>query len=286
MSNKTEHAKLIRERVVILTGRHLIVGTLCYPGGIRFSDALNAPSLVRERPHLALVDVTVSGLDTGKQILRSRFLLVSRHQIEVLMPRSELIRSGLSPRGSPADEEVPAGGAGDDPAGGWDTGSDVPTLVRALQNPDGVVRRMAAETLGRLGGDAKDAIPGLLAAFKDADDQVRGHVAEALGNIEPTTKEVIAALRGGLKDDSEFVRRMAAGALGELGSASRPAVLDLSAALKDREEFVRRAAADALGKIGAQARPAAQALEAALNDSDVFVRHWAGMALKKIQGGK
>ena len=41
-------------------------------------------------PYLALANATVSHLETGQEILCSRFLLVSRDRITALAPRSEI----------------------------------------------------------------------------------------------------------------------------------------------------------------------------------------------------
>ena len=282
MSRFPLHASLIRERVLILTDRELIEGTICYAEGIRLSDALNSASAQLSKPHLPLVDATVTRVDTGQEVLRCRFLLVARSKIVVLLPKSELAApNARRAADSEAGAEPAAEGPHSEAAAPW--GTDVSTLVAAMSAPDEAERRHAAEGLGRLGTRAAAAIPALLECLKDRDDLVRGQCAEALGNIGHDGSEVVAALRGLLKDRSEFVRRMAAGALGDLGATSGGTVGDLSDALTDEEEFVRRAAA-ALGKIGPPALEAAPALQAALADSDVFVRHWATVALNKILG--
>jgi hypothetical protein len=271
MSQGPQNANLIRERVVILTDRELIEGTICYPEGVRLSDALNSASANLSKHHLPLVDATVTRVDTGQEVFSSRFLLVARSKIVVLLPKSEQIAPLVhrSENSKAADASSP----GD---------ADVPTLVEALSARDEAARRHAAEGLGRLGARARAALPALLERLKDCDDLVRGQSAEALGNIGNNSAEVVVALRRLLKDRSEFVRRMAAGALGDLGAASSGAVNDLTAALGDEEEFVRRAAAAALGKIGPPAIQAVPSLQTALGDSDVFVRHWASVALNKI----
>ena len=283
MSEGAENNDLVRERVVIVTDQELIEGTICYAEGIRLSDALNSESAHLSKPHLPLVDASVTRIETGREILRSRFLLVARSKIVVLLPKSEICTDDVSwVLGPPAADGHRAGGPRPDDLLRRET--DVPTLIGALKNPDEAARRKAAEWLSRLGTRAKAAIPALLECLRDRDDLVRGQSAEALGNIGLDARAVVAALQGLLRDRSEFVRRMAAAALGDFGPAARATVADLSEALKDKEEFVRRAAAGALGKIGAAAREATPALRTALGDTDVLVRHCAAVALNKILG--
>jgi hypothetical protein len=276
MSLSTKHTNLIRERVVILTDQDLIEGTICYSEGIRLSDALNSETAHLARPHLPLVDATVCQRNTGQVILRSRFLLVARSKIVVVLPKSEFSGDALWPLES---KEVKGDDRGE---GSTKREDDIPALIVALSNADESVRRHAAEGLARLGRRARAAVPTLLERLKDRDELVRGQCAEALGNVGVRSREVIAALRSLLKDRNEFVRRMAAGALGDCGPSAGVAVAELVETLKDEEEFVRRAAATALGQIGAPAGQAVTALQAALSDRDVIVRHSASVALNKI----
>jgi hypothetical protein len=283
MSHGLPNSNLIRERVVILTDQDLIEGTICYVEGIRLSDALNSETAHLARPHLPLVDATVSNRNTGEVVLRSRFLLVARNKIIVLLPKSEFCNG--DPPWSPDRKEVNGShnghGRGERAARRDD---HLPALISQLADPDEVARRYAAEGLARLGPRAMSAVPALLERLKDCDELVRGQCAEALGNIGRRSREVITALRSLLKDRNEFVRRMAAGALGDCGAHASSAVADLIETLKAEEEFVRRSAATALGQIGALAGQAVPALHAALRDPDVIVRHSASVALNKIVG--
>jgi vesicle coat complex subunit len=278
-------AKLTRERVVILTDQELIEGTICYVEGVRLSDALNSETAHLSRPHLPLVDATVSHRITGEVILRSRFLLVARSRIVVLLPKSEFCPGDAPPAGESEEGDSARKNTYGAVSPSRPT-SDIPTLIATLKDPDECARRTAAERLAQLGSRAKTAIPTLLERLKDPDELVRGQCAEALGNIGQHSPELVAALRRLLKDANEFVRRMAAGALGNFGTAAAGTVADLREALNDDEEFVRRAAAAALGKIGASASPAIPALQAAMQDSDVIVRHLASVALNKIVGAE
>jgi HEAT repeat protein len=85
----------------------------------------------------------------------------------------------------------------------------VPALQTALKYKNVEVRLNAADSLGRLGADARDAVPGLVAALKDESKDVRAEAAAALGRIGPDAKDAEAALTA-LKDDSEITVRAAA----------------------------------------------------------------------------
>ncbi|GAB4505354.1 MAG: hypothetical protein Fur0043_23490 [Anaerolineales bacterium] len=120
----------------------------------------------------------------------------------------------------------------------------VEQLIAALSNSSLVVRRAAAETLGKL-GDSR-AIEPLIAALKDSEWSVRKAAAESLEQIgDVRAVEPLIAL---LKDDK--VCYAAARALKRIGDAR--AVQPLTTMLKDRYEWVREIAADALDRLGWQ----------------------------------
>jgi HEAT repeat protein len=148
----------------------------------------------------------------------------------------------------------------------------VPTLMEALKNWDGDVRRAAAEALGKIGD--LQAVPALIEALKDDKEWVRWKVAEALGKIGDP--QAIPALMEVLKDEDWRVRQAAADALGKIGD--RQAVPALLETLKDWYGDVSRAA-EALGEIGV---PAVPALMEALKNWDWQVRWAAAWALGKI----
>jgi len=151
----------------------------------------------------------------------------------------------------------------------------VPPLIQALGDSDWVVRRAAAEALGKLGDP--QAVPALIQALGDSDSDVRAVAAEALGAIGDP--QAVPALIQALGDSGWDVRRAAAEALGKLGDPQ--AVPALIQALGDRSENVRFAAAWALGAIGdPQAIPA---LIKALGDDWDDVRRAARQAIQQIQ---
>lgn len=115
--------------------------------------------------------------------------------------------------------------------------------VRELKNEDKLVRRKAAEALGKL-GDSKAAEP-LIQALKDEDWRVREKVVEALGKIKDP--RAVEPLTQALKDEKAIVRQRAASALGNTGDER--ALEALTQAKEDRDVNVRSAARAALKKI-------------------------------------
>lgn len=62
---------------------------------------------------------------------------------------------------------------------------NIPLLVRALGNPDPYVREYAADRLGDLGGESKDALPALKRLLEtEQNDRVRREIRGALRDIE------------------------------------------------------------------------------------------------------
>ena len=69
--------------------------------------------------------------------------------------------------------------------------NDLNTLVQALKDQNGDVRKNAASTLGSIGEGAVNAVPALVQALKDQD--VRRNAATALGSIG--TPEALKAVK-------------------------------------------------------------------------------------------
>ncbi len=188
----------------------------------------------------------------------------------------------------------------------------VPSLRKALANPDERIRANAALALGRIGPPAAAAVPDLAAALSDPVDPVRENAAGALGEVGPDARQAVDALIVCLSDRDPYVngrsaetlsrigppavpglirtlesasavgRWSAAIALGKIGREASPAVPVLTRALSDASENVRWGAAVALGNVGDAARPAVPALLNALSDRDQDVRSGASLALDQI----
>jgi hypothetical protein len=71
----------------------------------------------------------------------------------------------------------------------------VPALVDALRDKSSPYgRRSAAQALGQIGPDAKDAVPALCQVLQEDDLDLRGHAVVALHSIGPDAKVAIPAL--------------------------------------------------------------------------------------------
>ncbi len=60
----------------------------------------------------------------------------------------------------------------------------VPALIALLKEDDAEARRIAIDTLARMGGQASDALPALRKCLKDSDEAVRGRAKAAISQIE------------------------------------------------------------------------------------------------------
>ena len=144
----------------------------------------------------------------------------------------------------------------------------VEPLARALRDGDWQVREVAIEGLGQIGSPAVDT---LLKLLRDWD--VRKYSIAALGKIHD--ERVLDPLMAQLRND-EF-KDDATDALVSLGE---PAVGHLVKALTDKDELVRKQAVLALGRI--KSVEAIDPLIEMLKDQDWFTRLTAAAALEAI----
>ena len=131
--------------------------------------------------------------------------------------------------------------------------ADTSELVKKLSSKDSEVRRGAAQGLGELGKEAKDAVKPLVKALKDKDKFVRRFAAQALGNIGPdAATDAIPGLAKLLDDDQQTVREAGIKALAKMGPTAVPALTKALSATND----VHEVAINALGAAGAEGVPA------------------------------
>jgi HEAT repeat protein len=176
---------------------------------------------------------------------------------------------------------------------------EIDIQIDLLKDPDWVVRREAAITLGEMGDER--CVEPLARALRDGDWQVREVAIEGLGQIgSPAVESLIKLLR------DWDVRKYAMGALGKihdervlepligqlrndefkedatdaLVSLGEPSVPGLVNALHDKDEFVRKQAVIALGRI--KSAGAIDPLIDMLKDQDWFIRLTAAAALEAI----
>ncbi|MDE3219232.1 MAG: HEAT repeat domain-containing protein [Nitrospirota bacterium] len=176
---------------------------------------------------------------------------------------------------------------------------EIEIQIDLLKDPDWVVRREAAITLGEMGDER--CVEPLGHALRDGDWQVREVAIEALGQIgSPAVELLIKLLRdwdirkyaiaalGKIRDErvldplmvqlrNDEFKDDAVNALVELGE---PAVPRLIKALKDKDENVRKQSVLALGRI--KHVEAIDPLIDMLADSDWFTRLTAAAALEAI----
>ncbi len=152
----------------------------------------------------------------------------------------------------------------------------LPLMVKALKDPDPLVREIAAQGLGYL-GDVR-AAPALAKALSDPSPYVRRRAASALITV-PAKPAQKALEHAALHDVDPTVRRYAVEALGWIEDDSVVPVL--IQATKDLDANVRRYAAQELGK--RRARQALDALIALFNDPDEDVRWQAVLAVGNLR---
>ena len=134
-------------------------------------------------------------------------------------------------------------------------------LMKLLPSPRWELRLWAADNLGKLGSDAKDAVHALIPLLTDCVPAIRQSAADALGRIGPAAKEAAPALAGRLTDPTPNVRNAAAAALIAIGPDAK-AIVSVATGLLDNPYWeVRRNAADVLGGIGTAARRPSRQVE-------------------------
>jgi HEAT repeat protein len=194
----------------------------------------------------------------------------------------------------------------------------VQALTEALSDKNYIVRRNAAESLGKLGPAAQSSGPALIDLLKDPDARVRWRVAHVLPKVEPEPGPAVAGLLPLAQGDKDIPTQTAAlFSLGKFGAAAEPAIPVLVESLKISPSKegdpagaartslqaigtgsvpflasacqhdhvrVRAGAAQTLAGMGKLAEPALLSLKNLLEDQDDTVRVQAAAALWKIQG--
>lgn len=176
---------------------------------------------------------------------------------------------------------------------------EIDIQIDLLNDPDWVVRREAAITLGEMGDER--CVEPLAKALRDGDWQVREVAIEAMGQVgSPAVETLLKLLRdwdvrkyailalGKIRDErvldplmqqlrNDEFKDDAINALVELGE---PSVPKLITALKDKDENVRKSAVLGLGRI--KNSDAIDPLIEMLQDKDWFTRLTAAAALESI----
>jgi HEAT repeat protein len=136
----------------------------------------------------------------------------------------------------------------------------VPALRTALRDKEPEVRMAAAGALWNVTGSARVSVPILIQELvvespSNRGDYSRSHAAQALGQMGVDAKEAVPYLSRALRDRDGSVRLAAAQALGRLGPQARAAVPALIKARKDDDWHNRLIVAAALKKWTQKPRP-------------------------------
>ena len=172
---------------------------------------------------------------------------------------------------------------------GKDAKDAVPDLLEiVLHDPDKLVRIYAANSLGQIGPGAREAVEPLIKLLQTEQDlQVVGTVIQTFHDLGPTAKAALPVLATMAKDPKCHSRLMAAWAMCRVGPERREEaaalVPELIVQLTDQNANSRRFAADVLAEIGPAAESAVPALSAATEDQDGAVRKAAGKASRGDQ---
>jgi len=192
----------------------------------------------------------------------------------------------------------------------------LPALVRALDDPEARVRRVAVQAIRHL-GVPPEAVPALnrvlgnpgeeaatraatanalSAAGREAVETARAALREALAHSDPDLRfwaaHVLfghgapadeALIRGVISGlEAPLTRSLAIGAIGSIGRPARAAVPALTALLAAGDASIRSEAARALAKMRRYAQDAVPALTAMSDDPDEWCRSSARDALKSV----
>ena len=163
------------------------------------------------------------------------------------------------------------------------------------ESPDCGPPAYAAELLGRIGPEARQAVPALIEAVKAPDPVLCACAVEALGKIGPDAKQAIPAIVERLGDHRRakallephrwtYAGRLEVGirAWTALGKMGPDAAVALIPALSHGDKDIRQRAALALKYLGSDATPALEALVASLRDKDEEVRRYAAGAIGEM----
>jgi HEAT repeat protein len=164
----------------------------------------------------------------------------------------------------------------------------VSDLAGALKDAFPEARAAAADTLRRLGPDARDATAALTEAAGNRilDKPTRIQAVLALGNIGDPALSAVPVLATTLEDAEAptDLRKAAAETLGRLGKGAVATTGKLAAVMTAKASPVelRRAAAGTLDQFGPAAAAALPALRQALRDDDSFVRSLSLHAIGRL----
>ncbi len=149
---------------------------------------------------------------------------------------------------------------------GKDAQSALPRLRHATGDKDAATRIRAALAVWQISGATKH-VPLIASALAEKAPAIRQRAAEALGTIGADAKDAAAALIKTLGDSEPAVRQTAIMALGRIGKAAPASAVALRPLLKDADKPMRVHAAFALWQITGDAKEALGVLRPLLGDA-------------------
>jgi HEAT repeat protein len=169
----------------------------------------------------------------------------------------------------------------------------VPGVLRALEDADVTLRRLAAQALSAIATDARGervglgehgptAVAALLRAIEDQDRMVKAFSYSALASMTEAGSAAVPVLSVRLQSADPGERRLARCTLEGLGPYAAGAVPALSALLTSRDEYERMFTARTLGAIGSAAASATPGLVSGLRDANNDVAIMCADALGRI----
>ncbi len=154
------------------------------------------------------------------------------------------------------------------------------TVVKALEDPEAQVRRIALEALGRACPLPLSRIERIEKLMNDPDSEVRLTVITVLGNCDEARLDV--CLLGGLDDRDAWVRARCIENLGRRRTAD--AVPHLVSLLGEENQLIAVKAIEALGSIGGEA--AFRSLLLLMDHKNPDIQRAAEEAVERIHAGE
>ena len=159
-------------------------------------------------------------------------------------------------------------------------------LVQLLRDNSRRVREAAVYALKDLAANVDEVVPGLVRLLRDgeAGSRARASSADSLGRLGGLAREAVPVLVEVISGDESEVRSAAVNALRNLGEHAREAVPELVKLLHHRESYVRDSALRAIGELGEYADGAIPELVRLMSHGKWHVRESAAEALEYLAG--
>jgi HEAT repeat protein len=155
-----------------------------------------------------------------------------------------------------------------------------PALREAAKAEQSAIRAAALTALSHVESDPGALLPVLLTGLEDPERDVRHPAAEAIGRLGENGREAVPMLCRMLNAEED--RTVAIDALRQVRVNSVPHLIE---ALQIKEPAVRLFACEALGQLGAEAKEAVPELRKLFDDEYDFVRRQARNAIRAIERG-